>query len=93
MTQEKFYEELLGLSGLKIISIEKSPVKLIIHCEHKSEIANCPSCLEPTSIVNQFDTRKVQDLKISEREVWLHIRIQQFVCPTCNRFFLIIPNG
>jgi len=40
----------------------------------------------------QYDTRKVQDLKISAREVWLHLRVSQFVCPTCNRYFLDIPK-
>lgn len=92
MTQEKFYEEVLGLSGLKITSIEKTPSKIVFDCEHNSEVSNCPVCLEPTGLVNQYDTRKVQDLKISEREVWLHIRIQQFVCPTCNRYFFDHPK-
>jgi transposase len=92
MTQEEFYEEILGLSDLKVISIEKNPSKIIFHCEYISEQSNCPSCLEPTAMVNQYDTRKVQDLKISEHEVWLHIRIPQFVCPTCNRYFFDNPK-
>ena len=92
MTQQEFYEDLLGFSDLKITSIEKNPSKIIFYCEHKVEVSKCPSCLEPTANVNQTDTRKVQDLKISEREVWLHIRIQQFVCPTCNRYFFDPPK-
>ena len=87
MTQEEFYEDLIGFSGLRINSIEKSEQKLIFHCEVTTKVASCPSCLEPTGIINQYTTRKVQDLKISAREVWLHIRVSQFVCPTCNRHF------
>ena len=92
MTQEEFYEDLLGFSDLKINSIEKTNQKLIFHCEVKTKVSTCPNCLEPTGVINQYDTRKVQDLKISAREVWLHIRVSQFVCPTCNRYFFDNPK-
>lgn len=92
MTQEKFYEDLLGFSDLKITSIEKTTQKLILHCEVKTKVSTCPNCLEPTGIINQYDTRKVQDLKISTRQVWLHIRVSQFVCPTCKRYFFDNPT-
>lgn len=92
MSQEEFYEELLGFSDLKINSIEKTVPKIIFHCELKSDIATCPSCLEPTAKINQTNFRKVQDLKISEREVWLHIKVRQYFCPTCNRYFFDNPK-
>ncbi len=92
MTELKFYEELLGLSELKIISIEKSPRKLILHCCYTKRISTCPVCLEPTSKINQTDMRKFRDLKISEREVWLYIQVPQFHCPTCNRYFFDNPD-
>ncbi|MEZ4958150.1 MAG: ISL3 family transposase [Saprospiraceae bacterium] len=92
MTQEEFYEDLLGFSDLKINSIEKTSQKIIFHCEVKTKVSTCPNCLEPTGIINQYETRKVQDLKISEHEVWLHIRVSQFICPTCNRYFFDTPD-
>lgn len=92
MTQEEFYEDLLGFSDLKVTSIEKTKQKLIIHCEVRTKVSTCPNCLESTGIINQYDTRKVQDLKISDREVWLHIRVSQFVCPSCNRYFFDTPT-
>ena len=92
MTQEEFYEDLLGFSDLKINSMEKTSQKIIFHCEVKTKVSTCPNCLEPTGIINQYETRKVQDLKISAREVWLHIRVSQFICPTCNRYFFDIPD-
>jgi transposase len=42
--------------------------------------------------INQTDVRKFRDLKISEREVWLHIKIPQFHCATCNRYFFHNPD-
>jgi len=92
MTQEEFYQELLDLSDLKINSIEKTVSKIIFHCELKSQVANCPVCLEPTAKINQTESRKVQDLKISEREVWLDIKVKQYFCPTCHRYFLDNPK-
>ena len=91
MKQEEFYQELLGFSDLKINSIEKTVSKLIFHCELKNDVASCPNCMEPTAKVNQTESRKVQDLKISEREVWLNIKVRQFYCPTCHRYFFDNP--
>ena len=87
MKQTEFYEELLGLPSLKINSIESVPRKIIIHCETDSGTETCPQCGEPTSIVNQYNTRQVRDLDISGKEVWLYLPIRQFACPPCNRYF------
>ena len=92
MDELKFYEELLGLSELKITSIEKSPSKFIFHCRYTKELSTCPVCLEPTGKINQTEQRKFRDLKISEREVWLYIQVPQFFCPTCNRYFFTNPD-
>lgn len=92
MKQEEFYEELIGFSDLKINSIEKTVSKYIFHCELKSTDAICPNCLKKTSQINQVEPRKVQDLKISEREVWLHLKINQYLCSDCNHYFLDNPE-
>lgn len=91
MNELDFYEDLLGLSKLKLTSIEKSPTKFIFHCVHTKGVSNCPVCLEPTGKINQTEMRKFRDLKISEREVWLYIQVPQFFCPTCNRYFFDNP--
>ncbi len=91
MALEKFYEELLGFADLKVVSFEKHPGKYIFHCEHESVSAECPNCMEPTGVVNQYETRKVQDLRISGREVWLHVKVGQYYCPTCHRYFYATP--
>lgn len=87
MTEEKFYEDLLAIPHLKIDSIEKKERRLNFHCTIQNQEEKCPCCLGKTSSVNQYDTRKVQDLRISGKEVWLYLRIPQFFCPDCNRYF------
>lgn len=92
MKAEEFYQDLLGFSDLKVTSIEKTPHKFIFYCEVTTKVSTCPNCMEPTGLINQYQTRKVQDLKISSREVWLHIRVGQFKCVSCNRYFYDIPD-
>ena len=92
MNEIEFYENLLGLPELKITSIEKSPTKFIFHCRYTKDLSTCPVCLEPTGIINQTDVRKFRDLKISEREVWLHVKVPQFSCSTCKRYFFHNPD-
>ena len=92
MTREKLYEELLNLPDFRITRILEQGKKLIIYGELKSKISDCPSCGEPTGQINQYELREVQDLKISEREVWLHIRVRQHYCPTCHRYFFKTPD-
>jgi len=87
----EFYEDLLGLADLKITSIEKKPTKFIFHGHYKKSSGTCPACLKATKKINQTDNRKFRDLKISEREVWLYIKVPQFYCPDCNRYFFQNP--
>lgn len=87
MTQEEFYEDLLGIAHLKIDSIEKTEHHINFHCTITNEVSQCPLCLNSTRKINQYDTRKVQDLRISGKEVWLYLRIPQFFCADCNRYF------
>lgn len=47
----------------------------------------CPQCLQATSQIHQYTTRQVLDLNILGKEVWLHLRVKQYVCETCNRYF------
>lgn len=92
MNEYDFYEKIIGLPHLKVTSIEESTTKLVLHCRFLKKKAKCPSCLQPTGQLNQTVVCKFQDLKISEREVWLHLSIPQFYCPTCSRYFMEHPT-
>jgi transposase len=92
MTEIEFYEDLIGLSDLRITSIEKSKTKIVFHCRYTKRESPCPVCLEKTVKINQTDVHKFRDLKISEREVWLYIEVPQFHCSGCSRYFFKNPE-
>ena len=92
MQQTEFYQDLLDLSNLKVTKIERESKKIILHCSLSNDLCTCPECGEATSIVNQFDTRAIRDLDISGKEVWLHLKIRQFICYPCNRYFNECPD-
>ncbi|MFK7846749.1 MAG: ISL3 family transposase, partial [Rhodothermales bacterium] len=92
MNEAQFYQDLLGLERLTVTLIEASPRRIVVHANYEVETSRCPVCLGPTRLVNQYDIRKVQDLSISGKEVWLHLRLPQFVCPKCDRYFMATPD-
>ena len=91
MNEAQFYQDLLALPGLRVTTIKKTSQRIIVHAQVHVEPTPCPVCGEPTARINQYDTRKVQDLSISGKEVWLHLRMPQLVCPTCPRYFTPSP--
>lgn len=92
MNETQFYQDLLALPGLNVTAVETTEQRIIVHGHLDAEATPCPVCEEPTAIVNQYDTRKVQDLSISGKEVWLHLRIPQLVCSSCGRYFNVPPD-
>lgn len=92
MKQSDFYRELLGLSNLEVIWVEADGKKIILHCFLNTDTCICTTCGEATSIVNQKESRKIRDLDISGKEVWLDIQIRQFICYPCNRYFNECPD-
>jgi transposase len=91
MNEFEFYEDLLNLPNLKIDSIERLPTKFIFHCKYTDDCSTCPNCLEETKKINQRQVHKFRDLKISDREVLLYIKVPQFHCKKCNRYYFDNP--
>lgn len=87
MKEESFYEQLLNYPDLRITSVIHEKSKITLHCETTSGESKCPQCGLSTGEVHQYDNRRVRDLDISGKEVWLELRIRQFVCHSCNRYF------
>lgn len=81
---KKIYEELLRLPNLQVNNVLFTDKKIEIHCE-VSEAGICPSCGCSNSKINQTYTRKVRDLDISGRQVWLHLLVKQHECDNCGR--------
>lgn len=87
MKAEEFYEQLLAYSDLRVNSVEQESAKITLHCETTTGESICPQCGLSTGEVHQYDNRRVRDLDISGKEVWLSLRVRQFVCIPCNRYF------
>lgn len=81
------YEELLGLPELQVNQVFVTPKQIEVHCESKLAEAHCPCCLQKCNFVKQTHQRKVKDLSISGKEVYLHLTCRQYVCKDCNRHF------
>ena len=91
MNELDFYEKLLNLSDLKLERIERFAQKIIFHCKYAKSISSCVKCSKETREINQWEVRKYRDLKISENEVWLYVKVPQFHCMNCNRYYFEIP--
>lgn len=87
MQETDFYQAILSLPDLVVDSVELSARRITLHCHVSTPQQNCPHCLRPTAQVNQYTQREVRDLDISGRQVWLMIRLRQFICPDCDRYF------
>lgn len=87
MQETDFYEQLLALHDLQIQRVEFSPTRITLFCQLKTPHQPCPYCLRSTAEVNQYTSRQVRDLDMSGRQVWLQLRIRQFICQECNRYF------
>jgi transposase len=88
MNETQFYQDLLALPRLTVTAVETSPTHILIHGDLQAQATPCPVCREPTALVHQYDTRQVQDLSISGKQVWLHLRVPQLVCTSCPRYFM-----
>ena len=92
MTDTQFYQDLLALPRLRVTAVDNEPGRILIHGSLAAEATPCPVCGEPTAILNPYETRKVQDLSISGKEVRLHLRIPQLACTSCPRYFSTPPD-
>ncbi len=87
MQETDFYQALLSLPDLVVDGVELSPKRITLRCHVSTPQQACPHCLCPTAQVNQYTRRQVRDLDISGRQVWLAVRVRQFICPDCERYF------
>lgn len=87
MQETDFYQQLLGLPHLQVTGVAYEANRIILLCQTTSTQQACPLCLKPTAQMHQYAQRKLRDLDISGRQVWLQVQLRQFVCPDCNRHF------
>jgi transposase len=85
--EKDVYELLINLPSLRVDKVELSSKTIIINCHLDIEYGSCSSCQKPTRVFKSYRTHKLRDLDISGREVYLIVRVKQFYCPDCNRYF------
>ena len=81
---ESIYEDLLRLSNLKVNQVISEEKEIHVYCEVNEE-NKCLSCGQTSSVINQRYIRKVRDLDISGRKVYLHLSTKQYKCGDCGR--------
>ena len=80
-------EHLLDLPELEITLVEIEERRMTIHCRSRLGEALCPSCLKATKEVRRTYQRRIRDLSITGREVYLGVEVRQFYCFDCDRYF------
>lgn len=92
MTEAQFYQRLLDLDRLAVTCVEHHADHILIHATIEAQATPCPLCLKPTTTVNQYTQRRLQDLSISGKAVWLELRVPQYACHHCTRYFTDEPD-
>lgn len=78
------YTELLGLPNVTITDFNVTKKVIEISCTLTDKITSCPHCGADCTVVNDKTTRRLRDLNIAEREVFLLVTVRQFRCITCG---------
>lgn len=87
MEKNTFYEELLNLPSVEILDIKIDTKIIRIECRVKQSGCICPNCGVLTATVNQYYYRTIRDLNMGIRHVHLLVKMRQFYCKNCNRYF------
>lgn len=77
---QSFYPKELEVRG-----IEETEKQIYIHLKSKSTSCECPRCHKMVTKKRATYERKVQDLPILGKAVWLIVNIYEYQCPECNK--------
>ncbi|MCH7323995.1 transposase family protein [Solibacillus sp. MA9] len=70
---------------LEIIHHELTPTEVILFIESMTVTATCPKCLQISHRKHGQSLRKIRDIPISKKDVYLYIRLNKWYCtnPSC----------
>lgn len=79
-------ENFFPSSSLQITEVKEERALLRIHMRSETKTCKCPACHQVSSKYHGTYTRKVQDLPILGKQVWLEITAHEYECenPSCN---------
>ena len=80
-------ELLLNLLKVKVSDFWISDKEAHIYCESTNTEGLCHVCKELTSEVMMYQERKVRDMALLGRKIYLFLKTRQFHCSNCNRYF------
>ncbi|NJL77154.1 MAG: ISL3 family transposase [Saprospiraceae bacterium] len=78
---------LLNLTGIEVTKIEIKGNLMEIECSSILEEQLCPCCLQKREKVKRRRERKIRDLSVFGKEVYLVLTTRQFYCELCDRYF------
>ena len=82
MNELAFYTDRLGLPQVALTGVTVTKTTIEIACTLTDTRTLCPCCGVVCTVVNDRTTRRLRDLNISERAVYLVVSVRQFRCPT-----------
>ena len=80
-------ELLLNFPKIKVLGFSVSEKEAHIYCESTNTERLCPVCQKPTFEVIMYQERTIRDMALLGRKVYLYLKIRQFHCKDCNRYF------
>jgi len=72
---------------LQVTGIDILDDQIILHLESTRITAMCPDCGHETSKHTTYFHRKLQDLPLADKSLWLDVRVKKLRClnPACSR--------
>lgn len=77
----------LELPEFEVVNQEILPTHYLVHVEKKDEEERCPHCGFLTSFVHDRRTRKVRDLSVLNKPLYLLVLVKRYRCRNCNEVF------
>jgi transposase len=87
METQNLYTELLNLRGVEVSAVDIQEEEITFSCHSQNSEQTCPNCGHKTTTIHQYTKRKIRDLALLNRKVFLIFKVKQFHCKNCNKFF------
>ncbi len=85
--ESHLFEQILGIADIKVKKVTVHTDKYEIEVESSLKKSLCIRCGRKCEKVHQYYQRRVRDLPISGKQVYLILEVRQFECEHCNRHF------
>lgn len=87
MKETTVYEQLLNLPSVTITNVIIEAKSITIDCHVTTLVSSCPNCGKESRQINQYYRRRLRDLNMGVRHVYLDVTMRQFYCSDCNRYY------